>query len=132
MGYMDYKRELRRASLLCVTLLAVACGPLKPEVQTITIEETIYTDRVVSDTIVITTPNDTIVMEKERLSVRVVRINDTLIIQGECAADTIYRTTTIEVPVKIIESRWPWWAKPLLWVLSLLLLTVGVRKVFGI
>ncbi len=129
MGNMDYPRELSAVGLLC---LCVACGPLKPEVQTVIMHDTIYTDRVVSDTIVVSKEQDTIFMEKERLRVRVVRVNDTLMIEGECAADTIYRTTTIEVPIKVVESRWPWWAKPLMWLLVILLGVLGIRKVFGI
>ena len=123
---MDYLRELSAIGLLS---LCVACGPLKPEVSTIVMHDTIYTDRVVSDTIVVSTAQDTIVMEKERLRVRVVRINDTLRIEGECEADTIYRTTTIEVPVKVVESRWPWWAKPVLWGLCVLAFIYGVKRV---
>jgi predicted DNA binding protein len=127
MGNMDNARKLKPA-LVLLALFAVSCGPQKPEVSTIVMHDTIYTDRVVSDTIVVSKPQDTIVMEKERLRVRVVRINDTLRIEGECAADTIYRTTTIEVPVKVVESRWPWWAKPLLWALFVLSVIYAVKK----
>jgi hypothetical protein len=130
---MDNPRELNGILMLAAVLtLCVACGPLKPEVHTVIMHDTIYTDRVVSDTIVVSKEQDTIFMEKERLRVRVVRVNDTLMIEGECAADTIYRTTTIEVPIKVVESRWPWWAKPLMWLLVILLGVLGIRKVFGI
>ena len=129
MGYLDNLRELRSVTLVGALALCVAsCGLQKPEVSTIVMHDTIYTDRVVSDTIVVTKPQDTIVMEKERLRVRVVRINDTLRIEGEGEADTIYRTTTIEVPVKVVDSRWPWWAKPLLWALFVLSVIYAVKK----
>lgn len=126
MGNMDYLRQLSAVAL--VALCVASCGPSKPEVSTIVMHDTIYTDRVVSDTIVVTKAQDTIVMEKERLRVRVVRINDTLRIEGACEADTIYRTTTIEVPIKVVESRWPWWAKPLLWALFVLSVIYAVKK----
>lgn len=130
MGYLDNLRELRSVTLVGALALCVAsCGLQKPEVSTIVMHDTIYTDRVVSDTIVVTKPQDTIVMEKERLRVRVVRINDTLRIEGECEADTIYRTTTIEVPVKVVESRWPWWARPVLWGLCVLAFIYAVKRV---
>lgn len=132
MGNMDYPRELKRTAAMLGVALLIGCGPSKPLIETIVMHDTIYTDRVVSDTIVVTKAQDTIVMEKERLRVRVVRVNDTLMIEGECAADTIYRTTTIEVPIKVVESRWPWWAKPLMWLLVILLGVLGIRKVFGI
>ena len=131
MGNMDNARKLKPA-LVLLALFAVSCGPQKPEVSTIVMHDTIYTDRVVSDTIVVTKPKDTIVMEKERLRVRVVRINDTLRIEGECAADTIYRTTTIEVPVKVVESAWPWWARPLMWLCIFLIGVVAIRKMLGL
>lgn len=127
MGYLDNLRELSAVGLLA--LCVASCGLKKPEVSTIVMHDTIYTDRVVSDTIVVTKPQDTIVMEKERLRVRVVRINDTLRIEGECEADTIYRTTTIEVPVKVVESRWPWWARPVLWGLCVLAFIYAVKRV---
>ena len=129
---MDYPRELKRTAAMLGVALLIGCGPSKPLIETIVMQDTIYTDRVVSDTIVVTKAQDTIFMEKERLRVRVVRVNDTLMIEGECAADTIYRTTTIEVPIKVVESRWPWWAKPLMWLLVILLGVLGIRKVFGI
>lgn len=130
---MDYLRQLKGSLLpvALVALLATSCGLQKPEVSTIVMHDTIYTDRVVADTIVVTKPQDTIVMEKERLRVRVVRINDTLRIEGECEADTIYRTTTIEVPVKVVESRWPWWAKPLLWALCVLAVIYAVKRLLS-
>lgn len=130
MGYLDNLRELRSVTLVGALALCIAsCGPLKPEVSTIVMHDTIYTDRVVADTIVVTQPQDTIVMEKERLRVRVVRINDTLRIEGECEADTIYRTTTIEVPVKVVESRWPWWARPVLWAVCVLAFIYAVKRI---
>ena len=125
---MDYPRKLKRSAAMLGIALLIGCGPSKPLIETIVMHDTIYTDRVVSDTIVVTKAQDTIVMEKERLRVRVVRINDTLRIEGECAADTIYRTTTVEVPVKVVESRWPWWAKPLPWALFVLSVIYAVKK----
>jgi hypothetical protein len=125
MGNMDNARKLTTiAALSCLC----ACGSHKIPTTEVVVHDTIYTERVISDTIVVSKPQDTIVMEKERLRVRVVRINDTLRIEGECAADTIYRTTTIEVPVKVVESRWPWWAKPLLWALFVLSVIYTVKK----
>jgi hypothetical protein len=62
----------------------------------------------------------------------VVRINDTLRIEGECQADTIYRTTTIEVPIKVVESAWPWWARPLMWLCIFLIGVLAIRKMLGI
>ena len=132
MGNMDYSRELKRTAAMLGVALLIGCGPSKPLIETIVMHDTIYTDRVVSDTIVVTKAQDTIVMEKERLRVRVVRINDTLRIEGECEADTIYRTTTIEVPIKVVESAWPWWARPLMWLCIFLIGVLAIRKALGL
>jgi len=133
MGNMDNLRKLRgaiaSAVVLAGSLALSSCGCEKPLVDSVVVRDTIYTERVVSDTVVVSTPQDTIVMEKERLRVRVVRINDTLRIEGECQTDTIYRTKIIKVPVKVVESRWPWWAAPLLWSLCVLAVIYAVKRV---
>lgn len=65
-----------------------------------------------ADTVVITNPQDTVILERERLRVQVVRHYDTLTVEAECKADTI----EVEVPVvveKEIEmppgKRWHEW-----------------------
>ena len=64
------------------------------------------------DTVVVTAESDTVILERERLRVQVVRQYDTLTVEAECRADTI----EIEIPVvveKEIEmppgKRWHEW-----------------------
>lgn len=62
------------------------------------------------DTTVITNPGDTVVLERERLRVQIIRKIDTLRVEAECRADTI----EVEVPVYITneitapEKPFPW------------------------
>jgi hypothetical protein len=74
----------------------------------------VVTDTVVSPPVAITDTvtlkqHDTITIQKDRLRVQLVKVNDTITINAECASDTIVRT--IEVPYeKIIyveqETLW--------------------------
>ena len=46
-------------------------------------------------------PGDTVVVEKERLKIKVVKIpGDSIFVEGECAEDTIYK----EVPVTVTKT----------------------------
>jgi hypothetical protein len=134
MGHVDYLRKLALVSLVAFTSCGgekpIVCTWKKPTQETVTIHDTVFTERVVSDTVVVTKPSDTIVMEKERLRVRVVRIKDTLLIEGECQTDTIYRTKTVELPVqvKVVQSKWPWWAAPLLWAICVIAILYAVKR----
>ena len=90
---------------------------------TVTIKDTIYIDSIKVDTMVITKPNDTILLEKERLRVRVIRSLDTLRIEGECKSDTIYyeKEVTVNFPEKK-ENNWLYW---LLFLIVFVVLFVG-------
>ena len=63
---------------------------------TLVVKDTVVTPAVVTTDTVTTKLHDTIVVEKDRLKVRIVKKLDTLIIEGKCASDTIIRE--IEVP----------------------------------
>jgi len=63
---------------------------------TLVVQDTVVVPPVVITDTVTTKQHDTIVVEKDRLKVRIVKKLDTLIIEGQCASDTIVRT--IEIP----------------------------------
>lgn len=71
----------------------------------------VTTDKVVSDTIVHESLLfDTVVVTKDNLTVRVVKIRDSVYINGEC--DTIFIDKVIErkIPVKYYETKkFNWW-----------------------
>ena len=88
---------------------AVHLDPTILEKDTLIVNDTVVTPPVaITDTVTLK-QHDTITVVKERLKVQVVKTNDTIIINAECASDTIVRT--IEVPYdKIVyvekESLW--------------------------
>lgn len=97
---------------------------------TLAVQDTVVVPPVVITDTVTTKQHDTIIVEKDRLKVRIVKRLDTLIIEGQCASDTIVRT--IEIPyekVVYVEKE-----KPIQvlqrWVLYLLLIgfLVGLVK----
>ena len=69
------------------------------------------TDRVVSDTVVHESLLfDTVIVTKDNLTVKVVKIRDSVYINGEC--DTIFIDKVIErkIPVKYYETKkFNWW-----------------------
>ena len=76
---------------------AVKKDPTILERDTLVVKDTVVVPPVVITDTVTTKLHDTIVVERDKLRVRVVKKLDTLIIEGQCASDTI--VMTIEVPV---------------------------------
>jgi len=120
------RASLRRYLLLSgVLILLTGCKairnaltPLKTEV---TVVDTIYLPQVKVDTIAVTLPVDTIVIETERVSARVIRSYDTIKVDVECKADTVVVTNTVTLPTKVkTVTRVPWWFKPALAIGALL------------
>jgi len=88
---------------------AVRKDPMILQKDTLIVKDTVVVPPVVITDTVTTKQHDTILIEKDRLSVRIVKVNDTLIIEGKCASDTIVRT--IEVPydkVVYVEKQSVW------------------------
>jgi hypothetical protein len=75
---------------------AVKKDPTILEKDTLVVTDTVVVPPVVTTDTVITKQQDTIVVEKERLKVKVIRNVDTLIIDAKCDSDTIVKQ--IEVP----------------------------------
>jgi len=102
-----------------------ALTPVKTEV---TIIDTIVVEEVKVDTVAITLPIDTVVIETERVSARVIRSFDTIRIDVECKADTVIVTNTIELPTKVkTVTKVPWWWWVFVYVGGLVILVAFVR-----
>jgi len=99
---------------ICLLCVLVSCSPQKklnrlirkhPElikVDTIKVHDTTITEHVRKDTMLSwATLYDTAYIFKDKLSIRVVRVNDSIYIRGECASDTIVKT--IEVPYNYVQ-----------------------------
>lgn len=105
---------------------------------TLFISDTIIFPHVVLDTLIKLHPvQDTIVMQNDRLEVRIERIHDTLYLRGKCKADTVVLHRVIPVEkIKVIKPdtldllipRIPWLISGLICLLAFLL--VFVLKVF--
>ncbi len=75
---------------------AIKKNPLILEKDTVTVVDTVVTAPVtVRDTVTLNN-RDTITITKDKLKIKIVRSFDTIVIDAECASDTIVRT--IEVP----------------------------------
>jgi hypothetical protein len=88
---------------------AVQKDPMILKKDTLVVQDTFVVPPVVLKDTVTLKQHDTITITKDRLRVKIVKVNDTLIIDAKCDSDTIVRT--IEVPYdKIVyvekESVW--------------------------
>ena len=88
---------------------AVQKDPMILRKDTLVVQDTLVVPPVVLKDTVTLRQHDTITITKDRLRVKIVKVNDTLIIDAKCDSDTIVRT--IEVPYdKIVyvekESVW--------------------------
>ena len=62
-----------------------------------TVTKEVYIPKVSTDSIFVAKQGDTVVIHKDRLTVKYVKLaGDTTYIEGECAADTVY----VKIPVK--------------------------------
>ena len=125
---LKLNRAYLKAFLLAFYMLPLLSGcrfvrnaltPLKTEV---TLIDTILVEAVRVDTVTVTLPVDTLVIETERVSARVIRSYDTITLDVECKADTVIVTNTVELPTKTkVVTRVPWWFKPALGIGALLI-----------
>lgn len=134
--------------LVILTILVVSCSPQKrlsrlvnhhPElkiVDTLHIRDTIPIPMIQADTLLhIDSLFDTVTFKKDRLKVSVLRLHDTLYLQGKCEADTIFVDRKIPVeriitvkPNRIdrLISRIPWLIIGLI-VVALLIIFLFIR-----
>jgi hypothetical protein len=105
------KRQLTTCILALLMLTFTACRT-RYATQTITIRDTVVTQAVKLDTVVVLKPvlthsNDTIVLHKANYYTRIIRTHDTLQLSGGCNADTIYINKNVQVPVYISKDKPP-------------------------
>lgn len=83
----------------------------KWHVDTIMVEVPIVVPSVRVDSIIVSKPGDTVVITKDRLKLKYVRLRgDTVFVAAECAADTIIKKVPVTV-VKTIKAKGgiKWW-----------------------
>ena len=84
---------------------AIAKDPSILTAQSVTIVDTVIIPSVRFDSVYVTSPSDTITIEKERLKIKIVRHLDTLTVSGECQTDTIIRIKEIKVPQIVYKEK---------------------------
>jgi hypothetical protein len=98
--------KLRRAERLIKQ--AEASG-LQWRVDTVYTEIPVIIDSIRVDSIFVAQVGDTVVIEKERLKLRYVRLpGDSVYIEAECKADTIFQKVPVTV-TKTIQAKTNWW-----------------------
>ena len=122
---------------LCLILILFSCSPIKRHqrivrkypfvhtVDSVKLIDTIRltTNKVISDTVVHESLLfDTIIVKKDNLTVRVIKIRDSVYINGKC--DTIFIDKVIErtIPVKYYETKNKINLSLLIWIISLSLI----------
>ena len=113
---------------------AVQKDPTILESDTLVVKDTVVVPPVVITDTVTTKQHDTIIVQKDRLKVRIVKRLDTLIIEGQCASDTIVRTIEVPVPSLVMRDSDRWYNKVYkfsfyLLLLLLLFLYLRVNKI---
>lgn len=92
---------------------------LTPVKTNVTLTDTVYIPAERIDTVAITLPVDTIVIETERVSARVIRSYDTITVEAECKTDTVVLTREVTIPAKtVVVRKAPLWFKPFLFLLA--------------
>jgi len=130
-------------TILIFLIVASGCSPthrlnrllaLHPELKipdTILFIDTLTTPQYEADTMIyIDNIHDTIILQKDRLEIKLNRIHDTLYIQGKCKADTVIVQQAIPVEkIKIVKadkldqliSKIPWLISGLICILILVI-----------
>lgn len=79
------------------------------------------------DSIFIQKPGDTVILSKDVLKVKIIRLpGDSIFVEGECKSDTIYQSVPVEVTKTIEAKSWlKWWMLAIALAIGLL---IGVLK----
>jgi hypothetical protein len=102
-------------SLAALTLLS--CDPVKRHQRLVERYPYVHTSEIttVHDTFEVIVPSvkvdtithvnfDTVIIERDRLRVQLIRVRDSIFVDAECKSDTITVTRTIEVPTYGVKS----------------------------
>ena len=104
----------------------------KPSADTVYIQDTVLLTETRLDTTFIEKQGDTILIEKDRLKIKYIRIADSVFIEGTCEADTIIKRIPYTVQEKIYIDKTffdyigldTWWKQSLFWIGLILLVAI--------
>jgi len=109
---------------------AIAKDPTILQKQVVRVDTVLTTkERILRDTIV-SNKYDTINTIKNNVSLKIVRINDTIIVDAVCPQDTIFFTKEVSVD-KIVYSKKKSKEVILLWALLILLLLLYLKRIMN-
>jgi len=132
-------------SFITILLLLSSCSPQRrlerlvahhPELRiadTLLIRDTLIRPAIVADTsFPLSKMTDTVVISRDRLEIKLVRINDTIRIKGKCKADTIIRELRIPVEkIKLVKEGGGWLCKVSWIILGLFIIAAAWKWVTG-
>ena len=90
---------------------AVKKDPTLLNTDTIAIVDTVVTPPVTLTDTVITRTQDTVVVQKDKLKVQVVRSYDTIMVDAVCESDTIVQIVEVPVPSVVMRDSDRWYNK---------------------
>jgi hypothetical protein len=121
---------------LIISIIIIAfitsCGPMKRHDRIVRKYPFVHTERIdtIRDTVRINVPKveldthfhinylrDTIVIEQERLKIRMFTVHDSIFVDGECDSVTVEKVIEKIVPVTVYEEKnlkWWWFIIPLI------------------
>jgi len=114
---------MRWLTVLSITLLLSSCSatwhlkraikkdPTLLNTDTIAIVDTIVTPPVTLTDTVVTRTKDTVVIQKDKLKVQVVRSYDTIMVDAVCESDTIVQIVEVPVPSIVMKDSDRWYNK---------------------
>jgi len=109
---------------------AIKKDPTLLQTDTIAIVDTVVTPPVtLTDTVTLRT-QDTLVIQKDKLKVKIVRSFDTIMVDAICESDTIVRVVEVPVPSLVMKDSDRWYNKVYKFSFYLLLLLLSALVVY--
>lgn len=137
---------IKRFSILLMAIIFSSCGcnyhlkraekkcGYSTSTEVVTFHDTIYTERVVRDTLFsFTNSSDTVVLKQSNMQIKYYynSHDSTVYIKGECKTDTIYKDRIVTVNTKTLEfSVSDWIRNNLIWIIILLIVSALIIYIF--
>jgi len=95
---------MRNIVIILALLMLTSCYTKRKAIEkfcksdsvSVTIHDTIRTETILSDT-VFSASIDTLILTKDRLSIRYIKVRDSIYLSGNCLGDTLYITKEVKV-----------------------------------
>lgn len=147
-NYKGYLKLINMKTLLTTlaALTLLGCSPIKRHQRLVDRHPYVHTSEIttVHDTIQVIVPSvkvdtvtsvnfDTVIIERDRLRVQLIRVRDSIFVDAECKSDTITVTRTIEVPTYVSEEPKDNWFGKLIsftWIVFFFVLLMFLFRVF--